>query len=91
MREIEAIQNLKKWLDEHGHMPGIKWLVQAIKVAIDALEKQVPKRVTHEATLIRCCTCPNCKNVVDKFERFGDSKVRVTYNYCHFCGQRLEW
>lgn len=57
----------------------------------EALEKQTPKKVTHEATLLKSCTCPNCKNVIDKFEQFGESKVRITYNYCHFCGQKLDW
>lgn len=58
---------------------------------IAALKKQIPEKVTHEASKHECCTCPNCKNVIDKFEQFGESKVRVQYEYCHFCGQRLEW
>ena len=56
-----------------------------------ALEKQKPQKVTHEASLLRCCTCPRCKNVVDKFERFGETMMRVQYKYCHFCGQALDW
>ena len=56
-----------------------------------ALERQIPTKVTHEASLYKCCTCPNCKNVVDKFEKWGESTVRITYNYCHFCGQSLDW
>ncbi|WP_279146375.1 MULTISPECIES: hypothetical protein [Clostridium] len=58
---------------------------------IEALEKQKPKKVTHGATLSKYCTCPNCKNVIDSFEQFGGSQVRVKYNYCHFCGQKLDW
>ena len=61
------------------------------KTVLDALEKQMPKTVTHEASLYRCCTCPTCKNVVDKFEKWGESNVRITYQYCHFCGQKLDW
>lgn len=56
-----------------------------------ATEKQRAKKITHEATIYRCCTCPNCKNVVDEFETFRERKVRVTFNYCHFCGQKLDW
>lgn len=56
-----------------------------------ALTKQIPKKVTHEATLYKCCTCPNCKNVVDKFEKWGENTVRITQTYCHFCGQKLDW
>lgn len=53
--------------------------------------KQTARKITHEATLRSSCTCPSCKNVVDKFEQFGDSRIRVTYDYCHFCGQKLDW
>lgn len=56
-----------------------------------AVEKQTAKKITHESTIYKCCTCPNCKNVVDKFETIGDTKLRVTFNYCYFCGQKLDW
>ena len=61
------------------------------KMVLNALEKQMPKTVTHEATLYKCCTCPTCKNVVDKFEKWGENTVRIEYKYCHFCGQKLDW
>lgn len=65
---------------------------EALKLAKSTIERSmVAKKPTHEATLLRCCTCPTCKNVIDKFEKFGDATVRVTYNYCHFCGQKLDW
>lgn len=56
-----------------------------------AVEKQKAKKVTHEATLYKCCTCPNCKNVVDEFKKWGESTVRIQYQYCYFCGQKLDW
>lgn len=52
-------------------------------------EKDTPKKITHESTLYRCYTCPSCKNVIDEFTVFGDSKVRVIPKRCKFCGQRL--
>lgn len=63
------------------------------KLIIEALEKQIPKKITHEATLQRCATCPTCKNVLDKFIEFipGQPKIRVTFTNCHFCGQALDW
>lgn len=63
----------------------------AVKMAIKALEKQIPEKITHEATIYKCCTCPSCKNVVDEFETIGDSRARVTFQFCHFCGQALDW
>ena len=61
--------------------------------AIVALEKQIPKKITHEATLQRCATCPTCKNVLDEFIEFipDQPKIRVTFTHCHFCGQALDW
>ena len=53
--------------------------------------EQTPKKVTHVETLKKSCTCPNCKNVIDEFKRFGDNMVRMKYNYCKFCGQALDW
>lgn len=64
----------------------------AIK-AIEAIGKQIPKKLTHEATLIRCCTCPTCKNVLDEFEEFvpNGGKIRIKTQHCKFCGQALDW
>lgn len=56
------------------------------------LDKRLtPKKVTHEATLPRDCTCPNCGNVVSSFEKWGESIVRITVDYCKYCGQALNW
>lgn len=59
----------------------------------DKLEnsKQMPIKVTHEATLYKSCTCPSCGNVVDEFVKFNDVKHRVIVPFCRFCGQALDW
>ena len=62
-----------------------------LEIAKEALEKQTPKKITHTATLKTSCTCPNCGNCLDKFEKFGESIVRIKHQYCHFCGQALVW
>ena len=63
----------------------------AFENAIKSLEKQIPKKPTHEATLYRCCTCPTCKNVIDEFTDFLGKRVRVTVQHCKYCGQALDW
>ena len=70
-----------------------EYTIKAYSVAIEALEKQIPKKITHEATLQRCATCPTCKNVLDEFIELipGQPKIRVTFTHCHFCGQALDW
>lgn len=62
-----------------------------LRLALSALEKQTPKKPTHEATLYKCFTCPSCKNVIDEFETIGNEKCRVLVPHCRFCGQSLNW
>lgn len=46
----------------------------------EALEKQIPEKLTHEATKPKDHTCPRCGNAVN-----------VTHPYCYICGQALKW
>lgn len=91
--EEKALNEIEKQQKEAGiaFLGMIQLEVPEFNAVKNALEKQIPKTVTHEATLYKCCTCPNCKNVVDEFTTFGESRVRVTYKFCHFCGQALDW
>ena len=97
-----AINNLTRMRDEVGpRLMGYDYEGQGeadkrdfdkdMNLAISALEKQMEKKITHEESLPETCTCPNCHNALDKFENFCGQKVRVTFYYCHFCGQRLDW
>ena len=57
---------------------------EAIEVAVEALEKQIPKKPIKSDREIRYCEvfkCPNCS-----FEFSG----RVS-KYCYRCGQALDW
>lgn len=65
----------------------IEWLENAK----EAVEKQIAKKPTHEATLPRVCTCPNCRNSLDEFTEFNGKRYRVIVEFCKFCGQRLFW
>ena len=55
------------------------------------LKYRMPKKVTHNATLYKCCTCPSCGNVIDRFMDWNGERTRIMDNYCHFCGQALDW
>ena len=54
-------------------------------------EKQIPKKITHEANIRDLSTCPYCKNVVGKREKLGDSWINIQEPYCKLCGQKLDW
>ena len=66
--------------------------VEAVRLSLEALRKQIPTMVTHDATRPECHTCPSCKNVVDRFGTFiTGQKVPLYYDYCEFCGQAFDW
>lgn len=66
-------------------------VVTALDMATAALRKQKAMKPTHEATVRTANTCPNCKNVIDRFENFNGQKVRVLAPHCSICGQKIDW
>ena len=92
MTEREAIKLLKINRPESGYITlnYLKWN-EAFKIAINALEKQIPKKPTpidyekymdtvkNALFLKGAYWCPNCKHVV----KCG--------TYCSDCGQKLDW
>ena len=92
MTEREAIKLLKINRPESGYITlnYLKWN-EALKMAINALEKQIPKKPTpidyekymdtvkNALFLKGAYWCPNCKHVV---------KCGI---YCSDCGQKLDW
>ena len=85
MTEKEAIKFFESLI------PGNENAFQAIEIAIKAIKKQIPTQTTHEATIFRCHTCPTCKNVVGKFEKWGEKNVLICPKYCEICGQALDF
>ena len=57
--------------------------IEALKVGISALEKQIPKKVIWKYAFYWAC-CPNCKNNI-----YDEEKEK--FKFCPDCGQALEW
>ena len=80
MKLKEAISCLKadkKYLKDHNICDG-----KEIGIAIDALEKQIPKKpIMVKDTAETYYICSECEMEVDKFDD----------NYCSDCGQKLDW
>ena len=55
------------------------------KLAIEALEKQIPKKPIHYNDSVPHDRCPNCHNAV---KVFCDAH---NYHYCLYCGQAIDW
>lgn len=52
-----------------------------------ALEKQIPKKP--EQDIYGYYQCPFC--MADDYALMHDSNIADRYNYCHNCGQALDW
>lgn len=88
---LQALAEIEYHAGFSGREARIKAVDEACLLACEVLDKMIPTPITHEATLRMSCTCPNCKNVIDRFEVFGENRYRVTTGYCWFCGQALDW
>lgn len=86
-----TISKAKKLVEECGLNIEHPLHEKVLNIVVNALDKQTPTKVTHEASLYKCCTCPTCKNVIDEFTEFAGKRVRVTVQHCKFCGQALDW
>ena len=91
MTEIEAIIEAIEVIEKNRPTSGYTMLNEALDIAINALEKQIPKKPTpidyekymdivkNALFLKGAYWCPNCNHVV----KCG--------TYCSDCGQKLDW
>ena len=83
----EVIENLK-YLISDDCTDTQHDFVEEIKIAIDALEKQIPKKPTNFAIenndgyTIYDCECPICEQ---------SHRELFPFAFCIHCGQALEW
>ena len=83
----EAIETIK------SNMPtsGYQMLREALGMAIEALEKQIPKEIYHQKWNgidgVPYDLCPTCENNLCTTGVFARNKM----NYCEKCGQKLCW
>ncbi len=83
MTNAEARDWIKERLEYHERMSKRDL---AMRCAIDALEKSIPKVPTGKAAIRYC---PNCRKRIRSGEGFG--YVRIPDTYCARCGQALDW
>ena len=90
---IEGIQEC----DLNGGLIGncpYKGVLALLKEQEAELSYREAKLITHTATKLDDPTCPSCGNVVGEKIRtgaIGQSIVQVRWDYCRFCGQKLDW
>ena len=84
MTESEAIKSLK------SNRPTSRYIIvnylkmnEALKMAINALENQIPKKPRFYAHNYYCSVCDNLVgNNEFEWQRF---------KYCDMCGQKIDW
>ena len=82
MTNEEVIENLK-YLISDDCTDKQHDFVKEIKIAIEALEKQVPKKAIEKYTDYdgsEAGLCPFCNEGVDE-----------EMNFCSYCGQAIDW
>lgn len=88
MTEIECIDVLKNLAFLSGKKEHEK-CEKAIEMAIQALEKQIPKKPYSDLKGLldaKMWHCPVCKKEV-----ISDWNRDLANDYCHNCGQKLDW
>lgn len=84
MTESEAIKELHKIRPRGGIIPQKR--AEALDVAIQALEKQIPKKpIKSENQVVRYVNtyyCPTCE--------LGITGTNIA-KWCYHCGQKIDW
>lgn len=84
MNAQEALETIKYEVDEECHCGYIE---NELRLAVEALEKQIPKKVILGYDERDCVYCPNCKCELMSMDWYDHWKC----NYCENCGQALDW
>ena len=83
---ITVIRNLQDWLYFSSMNGGTKIQREALDIAVNAIEKQIPMKAvgTHYAHM----RCPSCNH---RIPSGGGSSSRRRDNWCNYCGQKIDW
>ena len=96
MTNKEAIEQLRERLAITDYRQQIPEYYEAIELAVEALEKQMPKKPNYVPDDDTCVyyhwECPECGNYYGHSIKKG---IRALYGnsavYCSRCGQCLDW
>lgn len=76
----DFVGNENVWLKEH------KKIINAHKIAIKAIEKQIVKKPIEDGYYDEPAVCPNCGgNIIN----MADNDYH--FQHCHYCGQAIDW
>lgn len=81
MTEQQAIAEFRERIDKCDFKEQIPDYIEAMEMAIKALEKEIPKYELRLPPHSLLCVCPVCNKGV----------ITQAMNYCPRCGDKLEW
>ena len=81
----QALETIKYEVDEECHCGYIE---NELRLAMTALEKQIPKKgIMIDDDYSSVLSCPNCRKPIVNVWNIA----KYEPNYCHYCGQALDW
>ena len=81
MTEREAIKQFKERIDIPDYKEQIPEYYEAMEIAINAIEKQIPKKPKEKDCIgFNTLACPGCEMALYLYEP-----------YCDNCGQAIDW
>jgi hypothetical protein len=93
MTESEAIKILQRDLEIQVKNNALTDGIEAVKFAIQALEKQIPKKPIFNHNLSDTLSVFHCEcgNTIKVSHDVGIMNNNNAPNYCSNCGCRLDW
>ena len=82
-KAIELLEYIRKTGNGEAPYVGCAQNI-AIEMAIQALEKQIPKKPINTCQYVSGC-CPNCKKYISDWLEYNE------FMCCPYCGQKLGW
>ena len=82
-KAIELLEYIRKTGNGEAPYVGCAQNI-AIRMAINALEKQMPKKLINTCQYVSGC-CPNCKKYISDWLEYNE------FMCCPYCGQKLDW
>lgn len=85
---MERLNDLKNIFGDIGDISHVRYSIPALGLAIQALEKQIPKKpkyfdIPEYKLTFKTAKCVGCLSIVE-------SPLRQ-YKYCSECGQAIDW
>lgn len=80
-KQVKAFESRFK-----GQISNYRYDTEIYKIAISALEKQIPKKVNHDKEF-----CPTCGANYEYLFCLDCGSTEFRFDYCANCGQKLDW